>query len=151
MAQIVETIDLAVPVTVAYNQWTQFESFPEFLSMVDNITQVNDLTNHWTVTIAGNKREFDTVITEQIPDDRIAWTSVDGDVDHAGVITFHKLSETSSRAAVQIDWQPEGFVERAGAAFDIPDHVVKAELANFKTYVEQHGGANGGWRSSVPN
>ena len=151
MAQIVETIDLDVPVTVAYNQWTQFELFPEFLSMVDKITQVNDLTDHWTVTIAGNQREFDTVITEQIPDDRIAWTSVDGDVDHAGVITFHKLSETSSRAAVQIDWKPEGFVEHAGAALDIPDHAVKAELANFKTYVEQHGDANGAWRGSVPN
>lgn len=151
MAQILETVDLDVPVTIAYNQWTQFESFPKFLSMVDEVMQVNDVTNHWAVTVAGSKREFDTVISEQIPDDRIAWTTVDGDVAHAGVVTFHKLSETSSRAAIQIDWKPEGLLENAGAVLDIPDHAVKAALGNFKKYVEEHGVADGAWRGSVPN
>jgi len=151
MAQILETVDFEVPVSVAYNQWTQFESFPEFLGMVDEVTQTDDITNHWTVTIAGNQREFDTVIAEQIPDDRIAWTTVEGNVAHAGVVTFHKLSETSSRAAVQIDWKPEGLLEDAGAALDIPDRAVKAALASFKKYVEEHGDADGAWRGSVPN
>ncbi|MDH6182133.1 putative membrane protein [Microbacteriaceae bacterium SG_E_30_P1] len=151
MAQVVETIDVDVPVTIAYNQWTQFESFPEFLSVVDTIVQVDDVTNHWTVTVGGATREFDTVITEQLPDDRIAWTSTGGEVDHAGVVTFHKLSDTSSRVAVQIDWDPEGFVETAGAALHIPNHAVKKELENFKKYIEAKGIADGAWRGSVDN
>lgn len=151
MAQVVETIDVDVPVNIAYNQWTQFETFPEFLSFVDSITQVDDVTNHWKVSIGGASREFDTVISEQIPDDRVAWTSVGGEVDHAGVVTFHKLSDTSSRVAVQIDWEPEGFIETAGAALDIPDRAVKAELGHFKEYIEKRGIADGAWRGTVDN
>jgi uncharacterized membrane protein len=151
MAQVVETIDLDVPVTTAYNQWTQFETFPEFLSFVDEVTQVDDTHDHWRVNIAGAVREFDTVITEQLPDDRIAWTSTGGNVDHAGVVTFHKLSDTSSRIAVQIDWDPEGLLERAGAALDVPNRAVKAELAHFREYIERKGAAEGAWRGTVEN
>ena len=151
MAQVVQTIDIDVPVTVAYNEWTQFEEFPKFLSFVESITQQDDTHNHWVVNIAGGTREFDTVITEQIPDDRVAWTSTGGEVDHAGVVTFHKLSDTASRLAVQIDWKPEGFVERAGAALDVPDRAVKSELENFKKYIESQGAADGSWRGTVAN
>jgi len=151
MAQVVQTIDVEVPVTTAYNQWTQFEEFPAFLSFVDQIIQSDETHNHWKVSIAGSVREFDTVITEQVPDDRIAWTSTGGEVDHAGVVTFHKLSDTSSRVAVQIDWEPEGFIERAGAALDIPDRAVQAELVNFKEFIESRGTADGAWRGTVEN
>lgn len=92
MAAVTESIDVDVPVTTAYNQWTQFESFPHFLEEVDEIRQIDDTTNHWRVTIGGATREFDTVITEQHPDERVAWKSVAGDVSHAGVVTFHRLS-----------------------------------------------------------
>src|SRR6187402_3704109 len=112
MSQIIKTADIAVPVHIAYNQWTQFETFSSFLPEVDEIVQVDDTHTSWTVTIAGVTKRFSTVIAEQIPDDRIAWTSTGGDVDHAGVATFHKLSDTESRVAVQIDWQPEGIVEK---------------------------------------
>lgn len=149
MAQVVQTIDVDVPVTTSYNQWTQFETFPEFLSMVENITQGDDKNLLWKVRVAGASREFTTVITEQIPDDRIAWTSTGGEVDHAGVVTFHHLSDTSSRVAVQIDWEPEGFVEKAGAVLNIPDAAVKAELAGFKKYIEEKGIADGAWRGEV--
>ncbi|MCU1422913.1 MAG: Polyketide cyclase / dehydrase family protein, partial [Microbacteriaceae bacterium] len=88
-------------------------------------------------------------ITEQIPDDRIAWTSTRGEVDHAGVVTFPRLSDDSSRVAVQIDWQPEGFVERAGAALDIPDRAVEAELENFKRFIEAAGTEGGAWRGTL--
>lgn len=151
MSQILQTIDVDVPVTASYNQWTQFEEFPQFLSFVEQITQVDDTHNHWVVNIAGSQREFDTVITEQLPEERVAWTSTGGEVDHAGVVTFHKLSDTSSRVAVQIDWEPQGFVERAGAALDVPDRVVKAELENFKKFIEQRGTADGAWRGTVAN
>jgi len=151
MAQVVQTIDVDVPVSTAYNQWTQFEEFPQFLSFVEEITQQDDTHNHWKVNIAGGEREFDTVITEQIPDDRVAWNSTGGEVDHAGVVTFHKLSDTSSRLAVQIDWEPQGFIERAGAALDVPDRAVKAELENFKKFIEEQGTADGAWRGTVEN
>ena len=149
MAQVLQTIDVDVPVSTSYNQWTQFEEFPEFLSFVERIDQTDATHNTWKVNIAGSVREFDTVITEQLPDDRIAWTSTGGEVDHAGVVTFHKLSDTSSRVAVQIDWEPKGFVERAGAALDVPDRAVQAELVNFKKFIEARGGADGAWRGTV--
>lgn len=151
MAQVIQTVDVEVPVTTAYDQWTQFEEFPKFLSFVEEITQQDDTHNHWKVNIAGGEREFDTVITEQLPDERVAWTSTGGEVDHAGVVTFHKLSDTTSRLAVQIDWEPQGFLERAGAALDIPDRAVKAELENFKKFIEARGTADGAWRGTVTN
>ena len=149
MAQIIETIDVDVPVSTSYNQWTQFEEFPQFLSFVKEITQQDDTHNHWTVNVAGGEREFDTVITEQLPDERVAWTSTGGEVDHAGVVTFHKLSDSTSRVAVQIDWEPEGLVECAGAALDIPGRAVKSELENFKKFLEARGTEDGAWRGTV--
>ena len=149
MSQIVQTIDVDVPVTTSYNQWTQFEEFPQFLSFVEEITQQDDTHNHWKVDIAGSKREFDTVISEQVPDDRVAWTSTGGEVDHAGVVTFHKLSDTTSRVAVQIDWDPEGLLEKAGAVLNIPDAAVASELGNFKEFIEKKGTADGAWRGTV--
>ena len=149
MAQVVETVDVDVPVSVAYNQWTQFESFSEFLSVVENVVQQDETHLHWRVKIAGSTREFDSVITEQIPDDRIAWTSTGGEVDHAGVVTFHTLDETKSRVAVQIDWDPDGFIETSGAALNLPDLAVKAELNNFRNYIQGRGQAGGAWRGTV--
>lgn len=151
MAQVVQTIDLDVPVTPAYNQWTQFEEFPRFLTFVESITQQDDTHNHWVVNILGGKREFDTVITEQLPDDRIAWTSTGGQVDHAGVVTFHKLSDTTSRMAVQIDWDPEGLLEKAGAILNVPDRVVHSELIKFKEFIESQRSADGAWRGTIEN
>ncbi len=149
MSQILKAIDVEVPVNIAYNQWTQFESFHEFLPEVDSIVQVDDTHTDWTVSVGGVTKKFSTVIAEQIPDDRIAWTSTNGDVDHAGVATFHKLSDTSSRVAIQIDWEPEGLVEKAGAALNIPDHAVQHALDKFKDYIEAKGIADGAWRGSV--
>ena len=151
MDQVVETIDIDVPVHIAYNQWTQFETFGKFLPEVESVTQLDDVRNAWTVKVAGATREFTTVITEQIPDDRIAWTSVDGEVNHAGVVTFHKLSDTSSRLAAQIDWDPDTAVEKIGAALNIPGHAVKHALTRFKEHIESQGIAEGAWRGSVDN
>jgi uncharacterized membrane protein len=149
MAQVVETIDLDVPVRTAYNQWTQFEEFPQFLTFVTSIVQQDDTHSHWKVNIAGADREFDTVISEQIPDDRIAWTSTGGEVDHAGVVTFHKIDDGKSRMAVQIDWEPEGFVEKAGAALGAGKHAVKKDLETFKEFIERAGAPTGAWRGDV--
>jgi uncharacterized membrane protein len=151
MSQVIEAVDVDVPVTTAYNQWTQFESFPHFLSFVESISQLDDTHTHWVVKVAGVEREFDAEITEQKPDERVAWNSTSGEVDHAGVVTFHKLSDSTSRVTVQLDWEPKGIVEKVGAVVGIDNASVKSDLKNFKEFIEDEGNANGGWRGTVTN
>jgi len=151
MAQVIETIDVDVPVNTAYNQWTQFESFPHFMSMVRTITPTTDEVTHWEVVIGGQEREFDAKITEQIPDERIAWNSIGGDDNHAGVVTFHKLSDTSTRVTVQLDWEPQGLVEKAGEVLGFDDRSIKADMKNFKEFIEGRGRETGAWRGEVDN
>ena len=149
MPNAIETIDVNVPVTVAYNQWTKFEEFPKFLSFVEAITQVNDTLTEWKVKIGGVEREFEAQITEQHPDERVAWNSTGGQVDHGGVVTFHKLAENETRVTVQLDWEATGLMEKAGAALGVDNHAVKKDLANFKEFIEAKGTAGGGWRGDV--
>ena len=149
MAQVIETVDVDVPVTVAYNQWTQFESFPHFLSYVESITQIDETHTHWKVKIGGAEREFDATITEQHPDERVAWNSTGGEENHAGVVTFHRLSDTTSRVTVQLDWAAEGFLEKVGAVFGVDDHIIKADLKNFKQFIEKAQAPTGEWRGNV--
>lgn len=149
MTQVIETIDVDVPVATAYNQWTQFESFPKFLSFVDSVTQIDDTHTHWKVKIAGAEREFDATITEQHADERVAWNSTGGDENHAGVVTFHKLSDTTSRVTVQLDWEAEGFLEKVGAVFGVDDHVIKSDLKSFKKFIESRPTPTGSWRGDV--
>jgi uncharacterized membrane protein len=149
MAQVIATIDVDVPVSVAYNQWTRFESFPQFLDFVESIHQIDDTHTHWKVKIAGVTREFDAEITEQHPDERVAWNSIGGDENHAGVVTFHKLSESTSRVTVQLDWEAEGFLEKVGAVFGVDDHAIKKDLANFKKFIESPANQGDGWRGNV--
>ena len=149
MAQVIELIDVDVPVSTAYNQWTQFETFPEFLSVVESITQIDDVTTRWVVTVGGAEREFTAVVSEQHPDERVAWTSTNGEVDHAGVVTFHTLSDTTSRVTVQLDWEPSGVLESVGSVVGVDSHAVKKELKNFKEFIEAQGAETGAWRGDV--
>jgi len=149
MSQIIETIDVDVPVTTAYNQWTQFETFPQFLSVVDSIVQTSETMTHWTVTMAGQSREFDAEITEQHPDERVAWNSVGGEEEHAGVVTFHKLSDTETRVTVQLDWEPKGLLESLGSVVGAGGHYVQKELKNFKEFIEKQPAETGAWRGDV--
>jgi uncharacterized membrane protein len=149
MSGVTETIDVHVPVRTAYNQWTQFESFPQFMSGVESISQVDDRRTHWVTKVGGVRREFDAEITEQHPDERIAWKSVGGDTKHAGVVTFHRLGDQDTRVTVQLDWQPEGVVEKAGAAAGVDNLQVKADAKRFKEYVEERG-ESGQWRGDIP-
>jgi uncharacterized membrane protein len=142
------SIDVAVPVRVAYDQWTQFESFPRFMNGVEQISQADATHTHWKVRIGGVTREFDAEITEQTPDQRIAWKSVDG-VEHGGVVTFHRLSDAQTRVMLQLDTEPEGFVEKAGEAIGLVSHQVKTDLERFKDFIESEPHATAGWRGSV--
>ncbi|MFC3300858.1 SRPBCC family protein [Arthrobacter agilis] len=148
MASVQESIDVAVPVSTAYNQWTQFESFPQFMGGVDSITQTSDTHTHWVTSIGGTRREFDAEITEQHPDERVAWKSTDGE-SHAGVVTFHRLDENTTRLMVQIDWHPETFTEKVGAVVNADTVQVKGDLKRFKAFIEKSGGESGAWRGDV--
>jgi uncharacterized membrane protein len=149
MSTVTESVDVAVPVRAAYDQWTQFEEFPRFMEGVTSIKQVSDTMTHWSTEVAGVKREFDARITEQLPDERVAWTSVDG-AKQAGVVTFHRLDESHTRVTVQMDFEPEGLVEAAGDKLGVVDRRVKGDMKRFKEFMESRGGdQTGGWRGEV--
>lgn len=143
-----ESVDVAVPIRTAYDQWTQFESFPHFMSGVDSITQVDDLRNHWVTSIAGVTREFDTEIVDQVPDERVAWQSVDG-TSHRGVVTFDRLGANQTRVTVVMDFQPEGLVEQVGDKIGVVDRQVKGDLARFKEFIEASGVETGAYRDEI--
>jgi uncharacterized membrane protein len=149
MSNVIETVDVNVPVSTAYNQWTQFESFPHFLSFVESITQVTETLTEWKVKVGGIEREFEAVITEQHPDERVAWNSTGGQENHAGVVTFHKLSDSETRVTVQLDWEPTGIAEKAGALLGVDDHIIKSDLKKFKEFIEAQGSETGAWRGDV--
>jgi uncharacterized membrane protein len=150
MSQVTESVDVNVPIRVAYDQWTQFETFPEFMEGVESITQVSETRNQWKVEVGGVSREFVTEITEQHAEERIAWTTVDGDLHQAGVVTFHKLDDSTTRVTIQMDWDPKGLVEKAGAAIGVDDRRVKGDAKRFKAFIESRGAETGAWRGDVP-
>jgi uncharacterized membrane protein len=146
---VTEFVDVDVPVRTAYNQWTQFEEFPRFMDGVREIRQLDETHLHWKTEIGGVKREFDAEITEQLPDERVAWKATDGE-KQAGVATFHRLDDTHTRVTVQMDFEPQGVVEKAGAALGVVDHRVKGDLHRFKEFIESRSGAEtGAWRGEV--
>jgi uncharacterized membrane protein len=149
MSTVTEYIDVDVPVRAAYNQWTQFEEFPQFMGGVTEIRQLDATTTHWKTDIDGVKREFDAKITEQLPDERVAWTATEGS-KQAGVVTFHRLDDTKTRVTVQMDFEPDGVLEQAGDKLGFLDRQVKGDLKRFKEFIEQRGGAEtGAWRGQV--
>ena len=125
MATIEQSIDVEVPVETAYNQWTQFEEFPRFMDGVEEVRQLDDTHLHWVAELGGSRHEWDAVITEQHPDERVAWRNTDGK-DNAGVVTFHRLDDDRSRVMVQIDFVPEGIEEKLGTALGAPTGASRA-------------------------
>ncbi|TMQ94408.1 SRPBCC family protein [Actinomadura soli] len=148
MSTITESVNVTVPIRAAYDQWTQFETFPEFMEGVEEIRQLDDTTVRWRTRIAGVTREFDARITEQLPDERVAWKSLDGP-EHAGVVTFHRLDDTTTRVTAQLEFAPEGLAEKAGDRIGALTHRVKGDLRRFKTFIESRGVQTGGWRGQV--
>ena len=129
------TVEVNVPIDVAYHRWTQFETWPEFMEAVDTVDQIAPYQLHWRVTIAGVSREFDTVITEHVPNQRIAWKTNTGP-DHAGVVTFHAVDPTTTRIALQMEFEPEGLLEHIGDKLGFVAKRVETDLANFGRLVE---------------
>ncbi len=148
MAVYEKSVDVTVPVRVAYDQWTQFETFPEFMAGVDRITQETPTTTHWVTSIGGVRREFDARITEQRPDERVAWRAENGPAQ-AGVVTFDRLSDDTTRIRLRMELEPEGVVEKAGAVTGVIGHQLQGDLDRFKRFIESRAGQTGGWRGAV--
>jgi uncharacterized membrane protein len=145
---IEQSIDVHVSVHVAYNQWTQFEEFPSFMEGVEQVTQLDDTHLHWKVNIGGKTKEWRAVITEQVPDQRIAWTNTTG-ARNAGVVTFHRLGDNHARIMLQIDYEPEGLVENVGDALGVVSTRVRDDLERFKAFIESQGAETGAWRGMI--
>jgi uncharacterized membrane protein len=148
MSNITESIDVEVPVRTAYDQWTQFEEFPQFMSAIERVDQLDDQRLHWVAKVGGKTKEWDAKITEQTPDQRVAWTSTSG-ADNAGVVTFHRIDDNKTRVTVQMDVDPEGVVENVGDAVGVPERQVKGDLERFKEFIESRGRETGAWRGEV--
>ena len=145
---MIHEIDIDLPVTTVYNQWTQFEDFPLFMKHVVDVRQLDDRTLAWKAKIAGITREWKAEITEQSPDQRIAWAALDG-TGNAGVVTFHSLGDTTTRVVLQLEVDPDGFLESvADWGGFIKDRTGK-DMERFKDFVEARGRATGAWRGEV--
>jgi uncharacterized membrane protein len=147
MATVEKSIDVGVPVTVAYNQWTQFEDFPNFMEGVKEVRQLDDRHLHWCAEVGGVEKEWDAEITEQIPDKRIAWHSVSG-APNGGVVNFEG-GQDHTRIRLLMDYEPTGLVENAGDALGFMSRKVEGDLMRFKDFLERRGSATGAWRGSV--
>jgi len=148
MSTIEKSIEVNVPVRIAYNQWTQFEQFPRFMEGVKEVTQLDPKRLHWKAEIAGLEKEWTAEITEQTPDQRIAWTSRSG-ATNGGVVTFHRLSDDKSKVMLQLDYNPQGFVENLGDTLGIVSLRVQGDLERFKKFIEMRGHETGAWRGQV--
>ncbi len=148
MASVEKSIDVHVPVRTAYNQWTQFEEFPQFMQGVEEVRQLDDKRLHWRASIGGKTEEWDAEITEQVPDMRVAWTNTTG-ARNAGVVTFHRLDDNTTRVMLQLDYDPEGVVENVGDALGFVSRRVEGDLERFKEFVEARGQETGAWRGTV--
>jgi uncharacterized membrane protein len=148
MASVTESIDVNVPVRTAYNQWTQFEEFPRFMEGVKSVSQLDDTHLRWAAEVSGKEHEWKAEITEQRPDERVAWKAIEGH-GNSGVVTFHRLSDDETRVTVQLEHETEGMMETLGSALGADSRRVKGDLDRFKELIEGRGVESGAWRGEV--
>jgi uncharacterized membrane protein len=148
MAEVEKRIEVEAPLTAVYNQWTQFEEFPRFMEGVKSVTQLGDDRLHWVAEIAGKEKEWDARITEQTPDERVAWCSEDG-AENAGVVTFHRISDDKTKVMMQMDYDPDGVVEGTGNMLGFVGRQLDGDLKRLKDFIEERGRATGGWRGTI--
>lgn len=148
MTRFEHAIDINVPISTAYNQWTQFETFPTFMSSVKSVSQRTDTMLHWITEMGGRTKEWTAEITEQKPDGRVAWRATGG-AKHAGVISFHYLNQNTTRVMLQMEYEPDGIMENIGAALGFVNRHITRDLEAFKAYIESRGFETGGWRGEV--
>jgi uncharacterized membrane protein len=148
MPTVTQSIEVEVPVRTAYDQWTQFEEFPKFMSGVEEVRQLDDTHVHWVAKIGGQREEWDAEITEQLPDKRIAWQATSGK-SNAGVVTFASAGDQRCTIMLRLDWDSEGLIEKLGGLLGQDDRQVEGDLERFKELVERRGTETGAWRGEI--
>jgi uncharacterized membrane protein len=148
MPRFEDTIEVDVPVSTAYAQWTQFESFPEFMEGVESVVQNDAKTLTWTASVAGQRKEWTAEITDQTPDQRIAWKSTSG-ADNAGAVLFDSTPEGKTKVTLKMDADPEGIVETVGANLGFLERRVKGDLERFKAFIESRQRPTGEWTGAI--
>ena len=148
MARVEHAIDVKVPVRTAYNQWTQFEDYPRFMEGVEEVRQLDDKRLHWRAKIAGKEEQWDATITEQKPDERVAWKSTTG-AENAGVVTFHYIDPNTTRVMLQLELRRMGPWRRSAARSACREKRVEGDLKRFKEFIEARGRETGAWRGEI--
>jgi len=148
MATVEKTIEVEVPVSTAYNQWTQFEDFPRFMEGVEEVRQLDDKRLQWRAEIAGRQERWEAEITSQVPDEKIAWRSITG-AENAGIVTFHPVGGDRTEVHLRIEYEPEGVVETAGDLLGLVSARVEGDLERFKQFIESRGDETGAWRGHI--
>jgi uncharacterized membrane protein len=152
MPKVKESVEVQVPVQQAYNQWTQFEEFPRFMEGIRSVQQLDDTHVRWVAEIRGESREWTTEITDQEPDKKVAWKTIEGELKNDGVVTFEQLGDGETRVNVQMDVEGDSSAENiAGDLLGIVKAQVHDDLERFKQLVESRGEETGGWRGQVKN
>jgi uncharacterized membrane protein len=145
---IQQSVDVAVPIKTAYNQWTRFEDWPDFMHRFESVEQIDDATVAFQMKVWGIKKRFEAEILEQRPDERIEWDVSEG-IAHTGVVTFHRLSNRLTRIEVTLDIEPDSLVEKAGRGWRFAKRAVRGDLHRFKAYVELNEDSARGWRGTI--
>ncbi len=148
MSTVEKSIEVELPVSTVYNQWTQFEEFPQFMEGVESVTQLDDTRLHWVAEIAGVRREWDAEIYDQQPDQLIAWRSIDG-TGNGGIVTFQPIGTSSTRVTLQLDFEPEGLAESVGDKLGFVSKQTEGDLKRFKSFIEERRVESGAWRGEV--
>ena len=148
MPRFEDKIDVDVPVRTAYDQWTQFESFPQFMEGVESVVQQDDRTLRWSAVIAGKRKTWTAQITDQTPDTRVAWKSIEG-AENDGAVLFEPQGDRRTRITLKIDADPDGLTETVGANLGFLQARVKGDLERFKKFIESRGAETGAWRGEI--
>ena len=148
MERLEKTIEVDVPVSTAYNQWTQFEDFPRFMEGVEEVRQLDDRHLRWVAEIGGVQKSWEAEIIEQLPDQRIVWQSQDGPYN-AGAVSFAPVDEGRTRASLTIEYEPENLGEKIGDALGFVSRRVEGDLKRFKEFIEARGQETGAWRGKI--
>jgi uncharacterized membrane protein len=143
-----EKIEVKVPISTAYNQWTQFEEFPRFMQGIEQVEQLDNTRLHWTAEVGGERKDWYARITRQVPDEVVSWES-EGGVVNSGTVVFHPIAAEKTEIQVHMEYEPESAKEKAGGALGVPDRKVESDLKRFKDFIEERGSETGAWRGEI--
>lgn len=149
MERIEKSVEVKCPVRTVYNQWTQFEEFPRFMAGVKEVKQLDDTHVHWHAEIWGKDKEWDAEITEQVPDQKIAWRSTSGDAPNGGVVRFEPVAPDRTRVRLTMEYEPQGMVENLGDKLGVMSARVQNTVEDFKKFIEARATETGAWRGEV--